>query len=125
MKINSSMISEIFDWTEVNGQGQFDVKFPNGRIYRYFNVPRGIYDKLLNAPSIGRFFDIFIRKAGYRYEEILATQNTEIDDLADRIVQACCDSLTRIDPTTTALADATAKVTALLQNYLAERMNKG
>lgn len=66
MKVSSSMISEISEWKE----GQFDVTFPNGKVYRYFDVPVGIYQKLIEASSIGHFFDIYIKKAGYKFQEI-------------------------------------------------------
>lgn len=71
MKVKSSMIDEIFEWKEVDGQGQFDVKFPNGKVFRYYNVPKGIYEKLISASSIGSFFDFYIKKAGYRFNEVV------------------------------------------------------
>lgn len=87
MKVNSSMISEISDWKE----GQFDIKFVSGQTYRYFDVPKGIYEKLLTANSIGKFFDLFIKKAGYKYQELTFLITNKIDwkkragDLHDRI----------------------------------------
>ena len=72
MKVKSSLLDEILDWREVApGKGQFDVKFPNGKYYRYYDVPQGIYEKLVTAtPSIGRFFDLYIKKANYKYEDV-------------------------------------------------------
>jgi len=32
-----------------------ELEFRNGRIYRYANVPRGVYDFLLRSPSKGGF----------------------------------------------------------------------
>jgi KTSC domain len=32
-----------------------EVEFQNGRVYQYFNVPGGIYESLMRAPSKGEF----------------------------------------------------------------------
>src|SRR5919108_1785122 len=67
--VKSSNIKEV-QWEEVNGQGQLEIKFNSGKIYRYYGVPKGIYEKLISAPSIGRFFNIYIQDVGYKYEVI-------------------------------------------------------
>jgi hypothetical protein len=33
----------------------------NSSVYRYFGVPRHIYESLLAAPSIGQFFNAYIK----------------------------------------------------------------
>lgn len=47
-----------------------EVAFKHGGVYRYFNVPSGVYTALMAAPSKGRYFDIHIKKAGYSFEKI-------------------------------------------------------
>lgn len=37
------------------------VEFRSGLVYEYFGVPRGLYEQLLAAESIGSFFNRFIR----------------------------------------------------------------
>jgi len=38
-----------------------EIKFRNGSRYRYFLVPRRLYDALRDAPSKGKFFNTFVR----------------------------------------------------------------
>lgn len=38
-----------------------EVEFLSGRVYEYYNVPQFIYDRLLEAPSLGQFFNYEIR----------------------------------------------------------------
>ena len=43
-----------------------EVEFVNGRIYQYFDVPRAHFDAMLNAGSVGAYFNANIRNAfGY------------------------------------------------------------
>ena len=37
------------------GSETLEVEFQNGGIYQYYNVNKGIYDELMNAPSKGKF----------------------------------------------------------------------
>ena len=46
------------------------VCFKGGGEYHYLEVPRRVYDDLLSASSVGRFFDSHIKKAGYPYKKI-------------------------------------------------------
>jgi hypothetical protein len=46
-----------------------ELEFVEGRVYRYFVVPRSVFDALLSADSIGRFFQENIRDV-YPYERI-------------------------------------------------------
>ena len=42
-------------------RGVLAVKFKNGDVYRYLNVPRDIYEQMLDAPSKGTFFNTIIK----------------------------------------------------------------
>jgi hypothetical protein len=46
-----------------------ELEFVGGRVYRYFVVPRSVFDALLTADSIGRFFHEHIRDV-YPFERI-------------------------------------------------------
>ena len=46
-----------------------ELEFVEGRVYRYFVVPRSVFDALLTADSIGRFFHEHIRDV-YPFERI-------------------------------------------------------
>jgi len=43
-----------------------EVHFSSGAIYQYFDLPRSTYDDLMNAPSKGQYFNLYIRN-NYRY----------------------------------------------------------
>lgn len=47
-----------------------EIKFNNGGIYQYFNVPSSVHLGLMNASSHGQYFDRNIKKAGYRYTKV-------------------------------------------------------
>ena len=38
-----------------------EVEFCNGSVYRYFAVPRAIFDQLIGAESKGRYLNRFVR----------------------------------------------------------------
>jgi len=42
------------------------VRYQNGKEYRYFDVPRRVYDGLIIAESPGAFFNEWVRDRGYR-----------------------------------------------------------
>lgn len=46
------------------------IEFKHGGKYKYLNVKKSIYDKLLVADSKGKFFDQNIKKAGYKYSKV-------------------------------------------------------
>jgi hypothetical protein len=46
--------------------GTLEVEFHNGMIYLYFDVPEGVYEELIDAPSAGAFFNSNI-KGVFRY----------------------------------------------------------
>ena len=41
----------------------------DGKVYEYYNVPQFMYDRLMEAPSIGSFFSAEIRNA-YAYNPV-------------------------------------------------------
>jgi len=43
-------------------QGQLYVRFKNGGLYRYDNVPNELYWRMRRASSVGRFFHRFIKQ---------------------------------------------------------------
>ena len=46
------------------------IEFPNGDVYRYFDVPESEYEGLMAAESHGGYFHRHIRDGGYRYERV-------------------------------------------------------
>ena len=46
-----------------------EVEFHGGRVYQYYGVPQQMFDNLVQAPSAGRFFHVYIRE-GYPYSRI-------------------------------------------------------
>lgn len=49
------------------GSQVLEIEFRNGRVYRYTGVPRSVYQDLMRAPSLGRYFIANIRD-DYGYE---------------------------------------------------------
>jgi hypothetical protein len=54
---SSNIISVGYD----PGSETLEVEFQNGFIYQYYNVPQGIYDAFIAAPSKGQFLAYQIR----------------------------------------------------------------
>lgn len=46
-----------------------EIRFHNGRLYQYFDVPDNVHQELVDADSVGRFFNSNIRGV-YRYARI-------------------------------------------------------
>ncbi len=61
--IQSSAVSFVY-YDEV--AAELHVEFTTGKTYVYFGVPRQVYDDLLAAPSVGAYFNAYIRDS-YRY----------------------------------------------------------
>lgn len=40
-----------------------EVEFLNGSIYQYYNVPQGLYEQLMIAPSKGQFLNANIKNS--------------------------------------------------------------
>ncbi|MGE3646618.1 MAG: KTSC domain-containing protein [Beijerinckiaceae bacterium] len=51
------------------GSETLEIEFTNGSIYRYFNVPSGLHEQLMAAPSKGQFLNTYIRNA-YPYSRV-------------------------------------------------------
>ena len=63
--------SSLLDWVLYRSDRQtLDVRFRNGKMYRYFGVPQACYRTLLTAESAGRFFNAAIRNR-YAYKDLL------------------------------------------------------
>lgn len=66
--VESSVISFVhYD----EAAAELHVLFTTGKAYVYFGVPSRVYDALLEAPSIGSFFNAQIRNA-YRYRRSIS-----------------------------------------------------
>jgi hypothetical protein len=46
-----------------------EAEFATGAVYRYFNVPASVYRAMLDADSIGAYFNKHIRE-GYAYMKV-------------------------------------------------------
>ena len=65
--VNSSNIESI---GYVGGSsGTLYVAFHSGTLYSYADVPRSVYEGLMNAPSHGKYFHAFIKNR-YAYQRI-------------------------------------------------------
>jgi len=64
MQVESSHISDV-EWDE----GVMTVTFKDGGTYNYYDVPVGIYQEMVAAPSVGRFFKDNV-KGAFEYERI-------------------------------------------------------
>jgi hypothetical protein len=52
-----------------NGQ-ILGVQFQKSGEYHYYGVPREVYEAFMSAPSIGTYFDQYVRKAGYPFQRV-------------------------------------------------------
>ena len=48
---------------------RLDVVFKDGRVYRYFEVPETVFEALIGAESIGKFYNRGVKPA-YEYMRI-------------------------------------------------------
>lgn len=46
-----------------------EIEFQHGAVYQYFDVPKKVYEELMNAESHGKYFSAHIRNE-YYYEKI-------------------------------------------------------
>ena len=63
-KILSSALEEAdyeSGWNILDGVGNLVIDFDHGASYRYYGVPRSVYNGLLRAPSKGKYFNANIR----------------------------------------------------------------
>lgn len=68
-KVISSNIAEV-DYDE--NTCTVTVLFHSGDKYEFYRVPKGIYDRMLTAKSVGKYFNLYIKEAGYEYSKIYA-----------------------------------------------------
>lgn len=47
-----------------------EVEFNYGAVYQYFDVPESVYEGLMAVDSHGKYFDAYVKKAGYQYEKL-------------------------------------------------------
>ncbi|MFU0507489.1 KTSC domain-containing protein [Pseudaminobacter sp. NGMCC 1.201702] len=40
-----------------------EIEFNNGRVYQYYNFPQFMHERMMEAPSIGSFFNAEIKNA--------------------------------------------------------------
>jgi KTSC domain len=40
-----------------------EIEFNNGTVYQYYNVPSPVFDELMMAPSVGKFFNSQIKNS--------------------------------------------------------------
>lgn len=71
--------SKGIEWVAYDEKAQtLDVHFASSQTYRYFDVPRAVYDWLLRAESKGRFVNRLVKER-YRYERLGAGSSPEAD----------------------------------------------
>lgn len=46
-----------------------EIEFKDSEIYQYFNVPQFVHERLMQADSIGKFFNVEIKHA-YPYSKV-------------------------------------------------------
>ena len=63
--IDSSLIRSVTYGTDAT----LTVDLHRGAVYRYFTVPRTVYEELLAAPSKGAYFNRYIRD-GFPYQQV-------------------------------------------------------
>jgi hypothetical protein len=44
-----------------------EVEFKAGVVYEYHGVPANVHSGLMSAPSHGKYFNQYVKKAGYAY----------------------------------------------------------
>lgn len=52
------------------GSQTLEIEFLNGKIYRYFKVPRSIFLRLMAAISHTKYFDDNVKRAGFHFRRI-------------------------------------------------------
>jgi KTSC domain len=69
------MLRQVVDSSELRSVGYkmesavFEAEFRSGEVYDYFDVPAQVVVKLLEAESIGRYFNAHIRSQ-YRFKKV-------------------------------------------------------
>ena len=52
------------------GTSALSVRFKGGGEYEYSGVPENIYQGILKAASAGKYFDLHVKKGGYRFRQV-------------------------------------------------------
>lgn len=63
VEVESSNLRRVA-WVQVGSEAELGtlwVEFKTGRAYRYENVEKAMLDKMVEAESVGRFFNAFIK----------------------------------------------------------------
>lgn len=47
-----------------------EIKFHESGIYQYYDVAEDTYAALLDAPSLGEYFNTYIKESGYRFKKM-------------------------------------------------------
>lgn len=67
---SSNILSIGFD----AASGILEVEFRHGGVYQYYGVPAAVHDALMATDragqSVGKYFDVYVKKAGYSYVEL-------------------------------------------------------
>ncbi len=67
VKVQSSNLASVgYDSSEQT----LEIEFHHGGVYQYYGVPEDRHIGLMSADSHGKYFDQYIKKAGYRYQKI-------------------------------------------------------
>lgn len=67
VNLNSSIIQSV---AYIADHGILEIKFKSRHTYHYYGVPDYVYQELLRAESPGSFFDLYIKKSDYVYEQV-------------------------------------------------------
>lgn len=72
--VDSSMIKTLAFVTKQNTDGTIDYKlrvmFNSGDVYDYAEVPLEIYNRIINAKSVGKTFNVLIKDGDYEYTKL-------------------------------------------------------
>jgi hypothetical protein len=49
--------------------GVLAVRFNSGTEYHYYGVPRDVYEGFFSAPSVGQYFNVYVKRAGYAFQQ--------------------------------------------------------
>ena len=47
-----------------------EVQIITGELYQYYNIPLQIYEEIKAAPSLGKYYNEVIKKAGFEFKKI-------------------------------------------------------
>jgi len=57
-----------------------EIKFTNGKVYQYFDVPKAIHEGLMKSESKGRYFKSNVRSASFQYKRIEEVKNEPVKE---------------------------------------------